>query len=57
MSDPEEHLTYVSIRNETDGSLLGTPWCEKCGPLGKAQYLDTHRTELHEIADLHWVNS
>jgi hypothetical protein len=52
-----EHLTYVSIRKETNGDLLGTPTCEVCGPLDEAQYLPDHETDLEQIADLHWLRA
>lgn len=52
----QEHLTYVTLRTETDGSLLGRATCEICGPLGRSLYMDEHENDLNQIAAEHWVN-
>jgi len=57
MAKAGEHFTFVALRTETDGSLLGTPFCEVCGRIAPPRYLDEAGSELEQIAAEHWVNS
>lgn len=51
------HDTYLTLRTETDGSVLGMAQCDSCGPISRQMLLLKHEGELRQIAADHWASA